>query len=113
MNDGPIVAGKQTVLSATFRGGDAEERANPTIDQKDRRPRELGPNPSKVSVSMGLTRSLGEMEFARFEVRLEDYCEPTRELRRQRYDELQAEARAMVGELSRGVDRAIAGRTQP
>lgn len=104
------VNGQQTVSSCTHKAHDEEAKGDPTIGCEPRAPRTLTPLAARVSVSLGLTRNLGNFEFARMDVKLEDYCDPTPEARAARFSELKSEAKTMLQSLTARVDASLSGR---
>jgi len=63
---------------------------------------------SKVGVSLGMTRSLGNYEFARVDVYVEDFCEPDKKL--ETFNELHKQATSMVGVVVKDVDKFLEGK---
>lgn len=98
------VNGQQTVSSCTYQASDETAKGDPTVGREPRALRELPPYPSRVAVSLGLTKSLGGYEFARMDVTLEDYCDPTKAAREARFEELKAEGKAMISSLVARID---------
>ena len=73
-------------------------KADPDVETHPREPREFGEHDySKVTVTLGITKSLSDFEFARVSVSIEDFCLATPEERLKCYETAKSEASSMIG----------------
>lgn len=105
--------GQTSAASVTYRHDDVAAKGDPTIGRDLLPPRTLPPGASKVRISLGMTKNLGNFEYARMDVAIEDICEATPEARTACFDGIKGEARAMLSSLIARVDASIAGRRTP
>lgn len=79
-------------------------QANPDVDTQMRAPRDFPAGQySKVCLSLGLTKNLGDFEFARIDVGIEEFCDPTLEARTETFTALQAEAKVILANLTKRI----------
>lgn len=96
------VTGKEVVThsAGTKQEGDANVQgssSDPEVKTYMREPQEFLPKSySKVTISLGMTKSLGDFEFARVDVEIEEYCDATPEARKECFTKIDGEARSMM-----------------
>lgn len=86
-------------------------KSNPEVYDKARKPRRFeNGDYSKVYVKLGMTRALGEFEFARIDVAIEEFCEPTPEARKDTFQEITQEVKQ---HMSKVYKKILAARKLP
>lgn len=119
MSDGEVtVQGKVTETASVGTKREAEankagSQADPVVERhQDLPPRRFqDTNYSKVTVTFGLTLSLGNFEFARIDVSAEDFCAP--EKKKETWDELAKIATEYVFDRATDVKKYITEKKDP
>lgn len=95
-----------TMVSAGSKYDAAENKpgsqGDPEVEREIREEREVPVVYSKVAVTLGMTRSLGNFEFARVDVTIEDFCAPDQ--KKETFEALHKDATAMVGGVVKDID---------
>lgn len=99
--------GKATIRASAGSAADAAadkvgSQSDPEVEELLREERELPALHSKVGLTLGMTRSLGNFEFARVDVYVEDFCETDK--KKATFEALHKEATAMVGGVVKDID---------
>lgn len=88
-------------------------KSRPDLSQQPRQGKVFDGAYSKVYVKVGMTKALGEFQFARIDVGIEEFCEANPKARREALHAVTEEAKAHLRQTMMKVVAASTGRPMP
>jgi hypothetical protein len=98
-----MVNGKVTISVSLQESPGGDAKSEPIIEKQVLPPRPVQPFPSKVTFSMGYTKSFGNYEFLRVDVSAEDYCDP--ENKKQTWEHLETVTTEKIKEVMTTIEK--------